>query len=491
MNKDSILESIKKQLGISEEDTVFDPELIIHINSVLANLTQIGVGPEEGFAITDETSIWQDFIGDSKTLQNVKTYVYLKVRIVFDPPTSSIVMDALKAEIKELEFRMFVETDNEKRLVEQESKSKLTKYSDFLYRLDYKKLNYAFGRKYIEEKFKPSVAGCTSVRNGNMIGRNLDWYYTWQADVVIKVEHTEDHFKSTGVVSAVSEITKTFMESEAYLSVEEALPFLIVDGMNEKGVFVSTHVVHLEKGKTFGTIPTIEERETLCMSMLPRYVLDKFATADEAIDYLRKYVSIYGNKKLWEMGMEAHYLIADKTKTYVIEFVNNQMNVLPYNYLTNFYLVDTVLNQNGKVYTPETQDSTHNAMITNHITELGMGLERWNLIVDEYHKAGTDHGMTELMKDKLNYNRSYTNSTNKWFTEFTGENSQGYLTVKSSVEEYDYIMRAASERFKYRSRDMGLNSVWHTTHTSIYDIGNMLLTLYDSSEDGKAYLFGI
>lgn len=491
MNKDSILESIKTQLGISEEDTAFDPELIIHINSVLANLTQIGVGPEEGFSITDESSTWKDFIGDSKTLQNVKTYVYLKVRIVFDPPTTTVVMDAIKAEIKELEFRMFVTTDNAISKSQNEPKAKLTKYSNFLYRLDYKNLDYAFGKKFIEEKFKPSIAGCSSVRNGNLIGRNLDWYYNWEADVVINVEHTEDHYKSTGVVSSISDITKTFMESGEYLKIEDALPFLIVDGMNEHGLFVSTHVVHLEKGKTFGTIPTVEQKDSICMQMLPRYVLDHFRTADEAIDYLRKYVSIYGHKILWEMGLEAHFLIADKVKTYVIEFVYNSMNVIESKFLTNFYLYDVVFNSNGKVYTPETQDASHNAVITNHVTELGMGLERWNTIVDEYPTASSDHGMKTLMRDKLNYNLAYLKETNKWYTEFVGENSKGYLTTKSPIGDYAYIMDVARQRFNHRSRDLDKNGVWHTTHTAIYDIANKLLSFYDSSEDSNLYLFKI
>lgn len=114
MNSDKILASVKAALAICEEDDSFDTELVMHINSVLANLTQIGVGPEDGFSVVDGSEAWSDFIGDSKTLQNVKTYVYLKVKTIFDPPASSVIMDAYKTQINELEFRMFVTTDNNK-----------------------------------------------------------------------------------------------------------------------------------------------------------------------------------------------------------------------------------------------------------------------------------------------------------------------------------------------------------------------------------------
>lgn len=110
----SILTDIKKTLGIQEEVTVFDPEIIIHINSVLASLVQIGVGPKDGFTIVDKSNEWNEFIGDEKLLSSVKTYVYLKVRLIFDPPTSSIVKDAFEKQIAEFEWRNFVIEDNKK-----------------------------------------------------------------------------------------------------------------------------------------------------------------------------------------------------------------------------------------------------------------------------------------------------------------------------------------------------------------------------------------
>ena len=105
---ESILTSIKKLLGIEEEYTQFDADIIMHINTVFLNLTQLGVGPSEGFLIEDDAAIWEDFIGDSSQLQAVKTYMYLKVKLLFDPPLSSSVTESMNRMIAELEWRLNV-----------------------------------------------------------------------------------------------------------------------------------------------------------------------------------------------------------------------------------------------------------------------------------------------------------------------------------------------------------------------------------------------
>ena len=109
---DSILTSVKKIVGISEEDESFDTDLIIHINSVLMILNQLGVGPPEGFSISDKTSVWSDLISDNVYIEAVKSFVSLKVRMIFDPPTSSSVADAINKTISELEWRILCNVEN-------------------------------------------------------------------------------------------------------------------------------------------------------------------------------------------------------------------------------------------------------------------------------------------------------------------------------------------------------------------------------------------
>jgi len=105
---ESILISIKKLLGIAEDYDHFDPDLIMHINTVFMILHQMGVGPKEApFMIEDANATWDSFIGDAKDLQPVKTYIALKVRLVFDPPAASAHMQAITDTIKELEWRLY------------------------------------------------------------------------------------------------------------------------------------------------------------------------------------------------------------------------------------------------------------------------------------------------------------------------------------------------------------------------------------------------
>jgi hypothetical protein len=103
---DGILASIKKSLGLAPEYTAFDADIVMHINSVLSILTQVGIGPDNGFAIQGYDEQWSDFIGDSLKLQMVKSYVSMKVRLMFDPPTTGTLTDAINKQISELEWRM-------------------------------------------------------------------------------------------------------------------------------------------------------------------------------------------------------------------------------------------------------------------------------------------------------------------------------------------------------------------------------------------------
>lgn len=109
---DSILTSTKKVLGLEESYTAFDLDVMTHINSSFSTLAQLGVGPPGGFMIEDATAEWATFLGSDKLLNMVRTYVFLKVRLLFDPPSNAYVMDAFKEQIKELEWRLNVHMED-------------------------------------------------------------------------------------------------------------------------------------------------------------------------------------------------------------------------------------------------------------------------------------------------------------------------------------------------------------------------------------------
>lgn len=110
--EESILLSVKALLGPDADYDVFDQDIVIFINSAIATLTQLGIGPSEGFEITGEEETWEDFLGDDmRRINSVKTYIFMKVRLAFDPPASSYVLSAYEDSCKEFEWRLNVAAD--------------------------------------------------------------------------------------------------------------------------------------------------------------------------------------------------------------------------------------------------------------------------------------------------------------------------------------------------------------------------------------------
>lgn len=106
MTDGSILNETKQVLGLGADYTPFDQSIILHINSIFGVLHQLGVGPEDQFFIVDETSKWESFVGDTNKINMVKTYMYLRVRLLFDPPTTSFAIKAMEEQIREFEYRL-------------------------------------------------------------------------------------------------------------------------------------------------------------------------------------------------------------------------------------------------------------------------------------------------------------------------------------------------------------------------------------------------
>lgn len=109
---ESILDSIKEQLGIGKGYTQFDNQIIQHINSVFFDLNQLGVGPETGFAIEDNLTTWEEFLDGRTDLDAVQIYVYLNVKLLFDPPQTSFVLESYYRRIKEIEWRLNVQVES-------------------------------------------------------------------------------------------------------------------------------------------------------------------------------------------------------------------------------------------------------------------------------------------------------------------------------------------------------------------------------------------
>lgn len=109
----SILNSVKKVVGIDADYDAFDVDILMHINTAFSTLNQLGIGPEAGFAIEDDVPTWDAFLGDDPRLNSVKSYVFLRVRLLFDPPATSYAIEAFQKQITEIEWRLNVKREGE------------------------------------------------------------------------------------------------------------------------------------------------------------------------------------------------------------------------------------------------------------------------------------------------------------------------------------------------------------------------------------------
>jgi len=111
MVKDSIFLSVKDYLGPSDEDTHFDGQIIEQINSVFQTLHQLGIGPKEGFYIEDDSTTWSEYLTNGVLLHSIKSYMQMKVKMALDPPTSSFVLESMKEQVREFEWRNYTEAE--------------------------------------------------------------------------------------------------------------------------------------------------------------------------------------------------------------------------------------------------------------------------------------------------------------------------------------------------------------------------------------------
>lgn len=345
-----------------------------------------------------------------------------------------------------------------------------------LYEITFDDIDEDYGYKTILEKYNTNLGACSAVRKGNYFGRNYDWYYDDKAEFVIHVKANEKRHASVGV--AYTNIT----DEEANIVLSEndkkLIPFLTTDGINDAGVVVSINVVPTgDRGYTTGTNPSSDNLSVLAV---PRYILDNAGSVEEAIELLNdKNIIAPISEKFTQ---EVHFMIADPERTVVVEFIDNKLVILENEYiLTNFYLTDF--------------DKTQN-----ELPKHTMGLERYNIILENYDLIETENDMISLMKSVF-YTKAYDlNMVPYWYSEFEGVYRNGTLDLDSTnhgeadlggtldnAGAYKPILEKAIEL--YQKHEPG-NTWWITTHSSTYDIENKSLTLI-AQENNIEYHFSL
>lgn len=356
--------------------------------------------------------------------------------------------------------------------------TKKEKLSEYLYELHYDELDEEFAKKYIEETYM-HIGGCTSVRKGNLYGRNYDWFYDYSNEFVVHIPKSKQRNASISITSFPNKLSATEIDNDEFSNYYRVIPFLVLDGINEHGVIANINVTSDDLGITEHSTPRVQEKMNLSFMMIIRFILDNFKTAKEAAEYIRDYVAL--TSILYDGYLEEiHLMIADKDDTYLLEVIDG-LNTLykmedDFNgrtYMTNFHLSGTTVDDSGHINFESVEPH-------------GMGLERYDIISDKFNNIENEDDMIELMTQDLKYTNAYDISINPfWKTEFSYNYGEPYgdLTVTTPLEQYEPIIEIVVQRFEERTRK--IKNTWQTVHSSIYNIEDRKLILFVQEKDIK------
>lgn len=390
-------------------------------------------------------------------------------------PTDTILHDLLYDVTILKQQVLDLQTDVEQ-LKQKAPYDKVTFIKDYLFDASYSKLDYTFAKDFFMNNTLPSSGGCTSVRKGNYFGRNFDWNYNNYAYFRIRVERSKNvKYQSICNCGNIPQLTNDFVKSGKYSDMYKILPFHCLDGINEKHVLCSMNVVPAnDYGITTGTIPTSDKRDTICVLMLLRYILDNFASAQEAVTYLQEHVSIYAPDNIGGIKEEFHCMVCDMNDTFLIEFINNEMVVINMTtelgnrkYMTNFHLYATTVDSNNHINYAS-------------VTPYGNGLERYDTITDGISAVNNADTMFTLMKSVW-YTNAYNFDDYNWKTELSSREYD--LKITDPIDKYQPYIELFKKSYRERNRDTG--KTWQTVFTSVYDMEKCRMYLMTQEDDSE------
>lgn len=309
--------------------------------------------------------------------------------------------------------------------------------------------------------------GCSSVRNGNFYGRNFDYIFNDTPEFIVHMTASENRHASLGVATHYG-LRENLMEQNAYDEQLEIVPNLTLDGINDAGVIASINVVPGKEdvGELTGTNPNGEDLDT---AFTVRFILDNADSADEAIELLKSR-NLYGTAV---NDMYLHIMIADPNKTYIVEFINNEL-------VANEFTGDEQIMTNFYRNLPE-------------LTDHAAGVERYEILKENYNEGTSLAGMRNLMK-RVKYSNAYNYSTEPWYSEAIPQSVLKNGTEEEFNEYYAIFDNIRTDYWNYLSNDIrnpASSSFWHTTHNSIYDIENKVLRITIQEDYSNYYDFAL
>ena len=334
----------------------------------------------------------------------------------------------------------------------------VTKVADMLYEVTFDEYSAEAPEGVVTAEMSGEM-GCSGVRNGNFVGRNFDYIMNQSPTFVIRTTAKEGRYATIGV-GRLANINSEAVEAGLPKEKLDLLPWFMLDGMNEKGLVVNDNVLYKSD---WGEVPhtgTNPSAPELNDNFLIRALLDNCADADEAVEYLLN----YNITPMVSEMMDLHFMISDPEKTYVVEFINNEIVVKEQYVITNYFInMDKI---------PEHPD----------------GLERMKILQDNYDEGSTMEGMYQLMQ-RAKYSNMYY-ASNKWYSELGFTYSQ-IQEMSENNFDLERMLTQMQEEFEEEMEDVKANgykektSWWTTSHTSVYDINSkkMWVTVRERYEE--------
>ena len=359
------------------------------------------------------------------------------------------------------------------------------KIADQLYEMYYGNIDYNYAKDYFQSKSADlTVGGCSAIRNGLFFGRNFDWKYDECINFIVHTPKSFDHYATIGMSGAIQDITIHNIQENSIIvddiEMYKLVPFYLLDGINERHLFSAYNITPLDsiEGSTTKIVAHKEERDVICAPMLVRYILDKFARVDDAVDYIKDYVTVYFPEDMLDAGYQCHWMIGDLNKTIIMEVKNGEFIINKSNYITNFNIYDVVFDSSNHIQYPPTHYG---------INQYGAGLERWDIIVDRYNNCGTQDGMIDTLK-QLWFSHGYGEPF--WYSELvkTDDDNGDPITVDADPDICTQAKTAAQTAFAQRDRENP--NTWVSQHSSIYKINNNKLVVM-SQESDETYVFNM
>lgn len=330
---------------------------------------------------------------------------------------------------------------------------------EYLYSIEYSKYDLEkivrFSNFLFHGKNKLPGPACSAVRCDSLFGRNFDWKYDEMPEFVIATTSAPGRYASIGIASPIGVLKDKQVKGLPGAFVLDKLPAYTVDGINEKGVACCINVVPQgDCGYTVGTNPG---KPKMFAATLVRYVLDNAASANEAIELLN--TRDFYTTVAFGLIEDYHFLIADSTSTFVVEFVNNRPVVLKDEMImTNFYLSEGV--------------TTH-----------AIGVERYEILKKGYAGATSAEGMRNLLKSVW-YSNFYSEKDSPWLSELCGENLHYGLNATETATSPEKFEKPLEEVLsKYQNRDRKNAETWHSVHTSVYNLYTGTLSVSTQESD--------